>query len=958
MFVNTIVLRTDTSGDPTFRELLARVKDRDLGALVHQDLPFDRLVESLNPARSLAAHPLFQVALVLQNTDDAEITLPGLRAVPEPVGAVGAKFDLTFNLSEDGDDIEGALEYRADLFDEATAVALADRFTRLLTAAVADPGTRVSEFELLSAADRRLVLPDVTADPVPRRTFPELFRAAVKATPDAVAVVDDDVEWTYTELDARSDRLAALLVERGVGPEDVVALALDRSAELVAALLAVQKAGAAYLAIDPDYPAQRIAYLLGDAEPVLLISTGAIAADLPAHGSPVLLLETLPPAGAPVAAVARADLRNPAYVIYTSGSTGRPKGVAVTHAGLAALAADQAARFGAGPGDAVLQFASPSFDASVFDLAMGLLTGARLVLTSADRRLPGPALTELLARRGITHLHVAPSVLALLEPADVPPGMAVIVGGEAFPADLAAKWAPGRVLVNVYGPTEATVYATATDDLTATGTPPIGRAIPDARLHVLDGALRPVPPGITGELYLAGPGLARGYLNRPGTTAERFVANPFGEPGDRMYRTGDLVRRRRDGNLEYLGRADGQVKVRGFRIETGEVEAVLAEHADVARAVVVVREDRPGDPRLVAYLVTESPTPVLRDWLAERLPAHLVPSSFVVLDAIPVTPNGKTDRAALPAPDVAPAGRAPQNAREVALCGLFAEALGLERVGVDDGFFELGGHSLLAVKLMSRIRTALGADLPVRTLFAAPTPEELAKRLDRGEAPETGREVLLTIRTTGTASPLFCVHPISGLSWCYAGLLPFLPGRPVYGLQARRTAPPADLAALVDDYVAQLKTAQPAGPYHLMGWSAGGTIAHAIACRLQRDGEQVRFLALLDSVPGHGSAADHEVIAAVIGDDLGATGEDLAGLVESGVHTHQLLEQSPPGRFEGNLVYLSAARDGESAAGSWREHVDGDLEEYRIDCHHTTMMRQGPLGEIGPIIAAELKRAL
>ncbi|WP_051767620.1 hybrid non-ribosomal peptide synthetase/type I polyketide synthase [Amycolatopsis vancoresmycina] len=957
MFVNTIVLRTDTSGDPAFRELLGRVKDGALGALVHQDLPFDRLVENLNPARSLAAHPLFQVALVLQNTDGEDLALPGLTARPEAVGAVGAKFDLTVNLGEDGDGIEGAVEYRTDLFDEATAAALADRFTRLLTAATADPGTRVSEFDLLSAADLALVLPPAEVAPVPQRTFPEMFLDAVAAHADAIAVVDDDVEWTYAELDARSGRLAGILVERGVGPEDVVALALPRSAELIASMLAVQRAGGAYLAIDPDYPGKRIAYLLDDAEPALLVSTGAIAADLPAHDRPVVLLESLEPAGPPPAGP-RADLQNPAYVIYTSGSTGRPKGVAVTHAGLAALAADQAARFAAGPGDAILQFASPSFDASVLDLAMGLTTGARLVLTAADRRLPGPALTALLNDRAITHLHVPPSVLAFLEPGEVPAGMAVIVGGEAFPADLAARWAPGRLLVNVYGPTEATVYTTASDPLTGEGTPPIGRSVRDTRQYVLDSALRPVPPGVTGELYLAGPGLARGYLGRPGTTAERFVANPFGEPGTRMYRTGDLVRRLRDGNLEYLGRADGQVKVRGFRIETGEVEAVLAEHPDVARAVVVVREDRPGDPRLVAYLVAEAgATPVVREWLVERLPAHLIPSAFVVLDAIPVTPNGKADRAALPAPDVAPAGRAPRTAREVALCGLFAETLGLERVGVDDGFFELGGHSLLAVKLMSRIRTALGADVPVRTLFAAPTPEELAKRLDRDEAPETGREVLLTIRTTGTEPPLFCVHPISGLSWCYTGLLPFLPGRPVYGLQARRTDPPPSLAALVEDYVTQLKTAQPSGPYHLLGWSAGGTIAHAIACRLQRDGEQVRFLALLDSVPGQGEV-DREAIAAAIGDDLGATGEDLATLVESGIHTHRLIEQSPPGRYEGNLVYLTAARDESPSAAAWLDHITGELEEYRIDCHHTTMLRQGPLGDIGPIIAAELKRAV
>jgi thioesterase domain-containing protein len=428
-----------------------------------------------------------------------------------------------------------------------------------------------------------------------------------------------------------------------------------------------------------------------------------------------------------------------------------------------------------------------------------------------------------------------------------------------------------------------------------------------------------------------------------------------------MYRTGDLVRWRGE-ELEFLGRADGQVKVRGFRIELGEIEAVLTGHPGVAQTVVVVREDRPGDPRLVAYLLPEAgatTTPAaLREWLRELVPAHVIPSAFVVLDAFPVTPNGKMDRAALPPPDVTPTSHAPRTAREVALCGLFAETLGLERVGVDDGFFELGGHSLLAAKLMSRIRSALGADLTMRTLFAAPTPRALAQQLDRTARPEAAEQVLLPIRTTGAEPPLFCVHPISGLSWCYAGLLPFLPDRPVYGLQARRTAPPPDLDALVDDYLAQIRAAQPTGPYHLLGWSAGGTIAHAIACRLQHDGEQVRFLALLDSEPGTGRAdGDREAIALAIGDDLGATGEDLAALVDSGAHTYRILGQAPPGRFKGDAVYLTAERDGDSSATTWAEHISGDLDEYPIDCHHTTMMRQGPLSEIGPIIAAELKTA-
>ncbi|MEV6694568.1 amino acid adenylation domain-containing protein [Micromonospora sp. NPDC051196] len=961
-FVNTIVLRTDTSGDPTFSDLLARVKGGTVAALAHQDLPFDRLVEILNPVRSLAGHPLFQVALVLQNTDDAEITLPGLRAEPEPVGGVGAKFDLTFNLSEDGDGVDGELEYRTDLFDRSTAAALADRFVRLLTAAAADPQTRISKLPLLSAEDRRLVLPAEDDRSVPLRTFPELLETTIAATPDAIAVVDEHVEWTYAQFGARVDELAGMFVAHGVGPEDVVALALPRSADLIATMLAVQRAGAAYLPVDPEYPGERIAYLLSDAAPVLMVTTGPIAATLPPHRCPVLLLDSAEP-GEPLrpGVAPRPSPLSPAYLIYTSGSTGKPKGVLVPHAGLAALAMDQAERFGIGPGDAVLQFASPSFDSSVWEMVMAFSAGARLVLAPADQLMPGPALAQLLHRRGITHLTLPPSSLATLDPDEVPRDLTVLVGGEACPADLAARWSTGRSFYNIYGPTEATSVATVSDPLTGSGAPPIGRAVRDMRLYVLDSSLQPVPPGITGELYLAGPGLARGYLNRPGATAQRFVADPFGAPGDRMYRTGDLVRWR-DRNLEFLGRMDGQVKVRGFRIELGEIESVLTGHPGVDRAVVVVREDRPGDPRLVAYLIntpgTRTTSAELREWLRKIVPAHLIPSAFVTLDAFPVTPNRKLDRAALPAPEFTATSRAPRTAREVALCGLFAETLGLERVGVDDGFFELGGHSLLAVKLMSRIGSALGVQLTMRALFAAPTPAALARQLDRAASPSAAGDVLLPIRRAGSAPALFCVHPISGLSWCYAGLLPYLPDHPVYGLQARRSHPPADLDELVDDYLAQIRTVQAGGAYHLLGWSAGGVIAHAVACRLRRDGEQVRFLALLDSAPitASGDVA-REAIAMAIGDDVGATGIDLESLIDSGVHTHRILAQTAPGVFDGNAVLLTATRDGDSAAATWRDHVTGNLDEHPIDCHHTTMMRQGPLTEIGPIIAAELKRS-
>ncbi|MFE2347862.1 amino acid adenylation domain-containing protein [Kitasatospora cineracea] len=793
-FVNTLVLRTDLSGDPTFRELLDRVKEFDLAAYAHQDVPFERLVELLNPVRA-DHHPLFQTMLVLQNhSPAAPAELPGLTVRPVPVDLGASKFDLsfTFAAAPDGPAPDGAapdgaggllasVDYATALFDADTVRALAERLVRLLRAVTDDPGLPLHAYPVLDPAERaRLERWGTGPRAEPPAAFPELFARQLRRTPDAPAVRDPRTTLTYRQLDARAGALARRLTALGVGPEDRVAVALPRDSGLAVALLAVLRAGAAYLPLDPGYPAARLAYMLADAAPRLLLTTPEVHAGLPDSAVPHLYPDAadgapdLPPGPEPAV-----DPAHPAYVIYTSGSTGRPKGVVVTHRGIAALARTQRERLRAGDGSRVLQLASVSFDAAFWELCMGLLSGACLELDTREALLPGPALAARVREHGITHLTLPPAALAVLPADSLPAGTTLVLAGETCPPALARAWAPGRFLVNAYGPTETTVCATMSGFRPAGALPageqpdravPIGVPVDGTRVRVLDDRLSPVPPGVVGELYVSGEGLARGYLGRPGLTASRFVADPAGAPGERMYRTGDLARWRRDGQVEYVGRADEQVKLRGFRIEPGEVEAALTALPGVAAACVVVREDRPGDRRLVAYTVPDGPDGALTDpaelraRLADVLPGHLVPAAYVRLDALPLTPNGKTDRRALPAPEgPAAAGRGPRTERERVLCEVFAQTLGLPEVAATDDFFASGGHSLLVVALAQRIEERCGRRLSLRALFAAPTPEGVARLLD-GSAPgsaagagaegvDWAAEVRLAPDITGTARP-------------------------------------------------------------------------------------------------------------------------------------------------------------------------------------------------------------
>ncbi|MEU9871316.1 amino acid adenylation domain-containing protein [Actinomadura sp. NPDC048021] len=747
MFVNMLVLRTDTSGDPSFRELVARVKETDLAAYAHQDLPFERLVEVLNPARSMARHPLFQVVLSFQNNPEARLELDGLTGGAEPLAAGTAKYDLSLYLEErhgaDGapGGIEAGLEYALDLFDPATAEAIARRFERLVRELVADPDAPVTTAEILDRGERRTLLrrwAGGRGGDVPRTTIPALFEAQAAVRPGAVAVSFEGVSWTYGEVNARANRLARRLVEQGVGPEQFVALALPRSAELVVAILGVLKAGAAYVPIDPDYPQDRIASMLEDARP---------AATLRPED-----LEGLDDPGLPATDLGLAiDPDHPAYVIYTSGSTGRPKGVVVPHQNVVRLLRSTEEWFDFGPQDVWTLFHSYAFDFSVWELWGSLLYGGRLVVVPyLTSRSPDDFL-DLLAAEKVTVLNQTPSAFYQLMAADKQnPGRDlalryIVFGGEALDLGRLEDWysrhpEDAPVLVNMYGITETTVHVSylALDPVhaaTAAGSL-IGVGIPDLRVYVLDGRLQPVPPGVVGELYVAGPGLARGYLNRPGLSAERFVADPHGKPGTRMYRTGDLGRWRTDGTLDYLGRGDQQVQLRGFRIEPGEIQAVLTRHEDVRDAAVVVRDDR-----LIAYVVAPgADTAELRRFAAKALPDHMVPAAVVELDALPLTSNGKLDRKALPAPDFGAkvSSRAPRTEQEETFARLFAEVLGLERVGIDDGFFDLGGDSIIAIQLVSRARQS-GLVITPREVFQHQTVEELAataKPVGEGEQTE------------------------------------------------------------------------------------------------------------------------------------------------------------------------------------------------------------------------------
>ncbi|HYG65312.1 MAG TPA: amino acid adenylation domain-containing protein, partial [Thermoanaerobaculia bacterium] len=745
-FVNSLPLRVDAAGDPAWKGLLGRVRETTLAAYAHQEMPFARLVEELSPERSLAQTPLFQVALVLQNLPVRAAGLPGLSLVPVPVDTGTAKHDWMLTFGEESDGLAGTFEYATELFDAPTIERCLGAFERLLGEVAADPGRRISGLDLLSPAERAQVVREWndTAPVGVDEAVQMAFARQARNDPAAPALQYRGLSWSYGELEARADRLAGHLWNLGVGSSSLVAVCLRRSPAAMAAILGVLRAGGAFLPMDPDDPAERLGRVLADSGASLLLTEAGLAGALPPHGAKTVLVEEMLETPASPVPPEIPDPLHLAYVIYTSGSTGQPKGVAVTHGGLSNMVRAQVGLFGVEASDRVLQFAAASFDASVSEIFMALTSGACLVLEDREALRPGPGLAAWLEAEAISVLTLTPPALAVLPPAELPALRTLIVAGEACPPELADRWGMGRRLWNAYGPTEGTVCATAVLHLPGRDRLPIGRPIDGVHVHLVDEGGEPVPVGVTGELALGGAGVARGYLGRPDLTAERFVPDSFGEqPGGRLYRTGDLGRLLSTGEIEFLGRRDTQVKIRGHRVEPGEVEAVLAAHPAVEESAVVVRDDGPAGRRLVACVTAATQAlglrQELRAYLEARLPSHMVPAEIAVLPGLPRTSAGKVDRRALTdlltggagAPGDAGDGGGwpPANPLEELVAGIFAEVLGRDRVGADGQFFDLGGHSLMATQVMSRVEAVLGVELPLQALFEAPTVAGLAERV-------------------------------------------------------------------------------------------------------------------------------------------------------------------------------------------------------------------------------------
>jgi amino acid adenylation domain-containing protein len=763
-FANTLVLRADLSGDPTFAEVLKRVRNVALDAFSHQDVPFEKLVEELHPERSLSYNPLFQVMFSYQNTPDQEVELADLSLTDIEVQRVTAKFDLTLSCWREDGLLKGGIEYNTDIFDAATITRLQTNFMTLLLGIVAAPEQRIARLPLVGEAELHQIVHDWNAtqlDVPLDRLIPHLIAEQAQRSPTATALVCDGQTLTYGALEERSNQFARALQRKRVGLDQPVGLCVQRSINMVVAMLGILKAGGAYVPLDPDYPAERLAFMAQNAHLAGLVVDRDTAQSVPDFTGPRIAIDAdweaiAQESAAPLAVPLHAG--NLAYIIYTSGSTGVPKGVQISHGALINFIAAMRQQPGMSPTDVGLALTSISFDIAGLEIYLPLVVGARLVVVSREVAQDARLLSQVIADNGVTFIQATPATWRSLIEAgwQGTPQLTLLCGGEALNRDLAATLlARGGNLWNMYGPTETTIWSTLYKVDTTDGSIAIGRPIANTQIAILDAQLQPTPIGVPGELYIGGWGLARGYRGRADLTAERFIADPFtGNADARLYKTGDAARYRADGTIEYLGRLDSQVKVRGFRIELGEIETVLTHHPAINQAVVIVREDIPGDQRITAYLTVSGDAPApqdLRMHLQEHLPNYMIPAAFVVLPALPLTPNGKVDRRALPAPDSSTSDEqtyvAPTTPDEIALAAIWSDLLGIDPVGVTDNFFELGGHSLLATQLMSRIRETFGIEMALRTLFEAPTVETLAVAIaqlkQQGTVPSMARAPIM-----------------------------------------------------------------------------------------------------------------------------------------------------------------------------------------------------------------------
>ncbi|MBW4424871.1 MAG: amino acid adenylation domain-containing protein [Nostoc desertorum CM1-VF14] len=867
-FVNSLVLRSDLSGNPTFRELLNRVREVTLGAYAHQDLPFEKLVEELHPERDLSRHPLFQVVFSLQNTPIEALELPGLKLSLFDFDSKIAKLDLEFHLWRDLETLKGEIVYSTDLFDQSTITRMLGHFQILLESIVANPKQHISDLALLTEGERQQLLIDWndTKKTYPNgKCFHQLFEAKVEKSPDAIALVFGNQQLSYKELNIRSNQLAHYLKKIGVQTETLVGICVERSAEIIIAMLGILKAGGAYLPLDPSYPQERLNFMLQDAQVSILLTEEKLIQHFTEFSNQIISIDKH---WATIKQYSRENpnscvtLENLAYVIYTSGSTGQPKGVLIEHRGLSNLAAEQIEVFNLQPSNRILQFASLSFDASIFEIVMALQTGATLYLANKECLLPGKSLFQLLREKAITHVTLPPAVLAVLPTESLPALQTIISAGESCSEDIVKRcWNPSRRFFNAYGPTEATVWSTVAEIKSVSEKPPIGRPIANTEIYILDKHLQPVPVGILGELCIAGDGLARGYLNCSELTAKKFISNPFHDKkGARIYKTGDLARYRADGNIEFLERIDNQVKIRGFRIELSEIETVIRQHNNVEKAIVIAQGNLYDNKHLIAYIVSKPPQEQtiieLRQFLKEKLPEYMIPKAFVILDSLPLTANGKVDHYALKAIDtqsrsIDKAFIAPRTPTESTLAKIWAEVLNVENVGIHDNFFDLGGNSLLAIRLLDQINKQFERDLPLSNLFLNQTIDSLAIALYT-KTDSLAWSPLVPIQPNGSNPPFFCVHPIFGVVFPYYELAHQLgKNQPFYGLQPIGIDGETPLNRIEDmatHYIEALRSVQPKGPYFIGGWSFGGWVAFEMAQQLQNSGEEVALLAVLDTV--------------------------------------------------------------------------------------------------------------